>query len=176
VLHAGSDRNVIRRNHIRFSDAGVGIDQSQDNLIADNTLYGNHFVGVYAFGASGNKIARNRVVRNGEGSEGGIHVLDDDSSTPSQGNTLIANKVIASVGDGIWVEAGSQATFLVGNTVVGSSKDGIKVDEPRVTLTRNLAAHNQDLGIRAVPGVIDGGGNTARANGDNAQCLHVECT
>jgi hypothetical protein len=33
---------------------------------------------------------------------------------------------------------------------------------PATTLTRNIANHNHDLGIEAVPGVIDGGGNTPR--------------
>jgi large repetitive protein len=176
VLHAGSDSNAILRNEIRFSDAGVGIDRSQDNLVAGNTLHRNHFVGVYAFGASDNKIRRNRLVGNGEGSEGGIHLLADDSGAPSERNRVIANRVVASVGDGIWVEAGSRATFLVANTVVGSADDGIDVDEPQATLTRNRAVHNGDWGIEAVPGVADGGANKARANGEATQCLQVRCT
>jgi hypothetical protein len=34
---------------------------------------------------------------------------------------------------------------------------------------------NGDLGIEAVPGVIDGGGNKAKANGDAAQCTNISC-
>ncbi len=34
---------------------------------------------------------------------------------------------------------------------------------------------NGDLGIKAVHGVIDGGGNIARHNGDPRQCTHVAC-
>lgn len=176
VMHTGSDHNVIRHNRVRLSDAGVGIDQSHHNVISHNTLRGNQFVGVYAFGASDNRIHRNRLVGNGEGSEGGVHVLGDDSGRPSRRNAVTANMVRGSVGDGIWVEAGSTATSLVGNTVVGSTEDGIKVDEPRVTLTRNLTVHNRDRGIEAVLGVVDGGGNKARANGSTTQCLHVLCT
>jgi hypothetical protein len=43
------------------------------------------------------------------------------------------------------------------------------------TLTKNTANDNGDLGIEAVPGVIDGGGNRARGNGNPAQCLNVSC-
>ena len=44
---------------------------------------------------------------------------------------------------------------------------------PLVTLTGNRADRNADLGIEAVEGVVDGGGNRARHNGDPRQCLSV---
>ena len=53
--------------------------------------------------------------------------------------------------------------------------DGISVGSPRTTLTRNEARHNGRLGIEAVKGVIDGGGNRASGNGDSRQCVHVAC-
>jgi hypothetical protein len=34
---------------------------------------------------------------------------------------------------------------------------------------------NADLGIEAVPGVIDGGGNKASGNGNPLQCSNVFC-
>jgi hypothetical protein len=42
-------------------------------------------------------------------------------------------------------------------------------------VTVNTANDNTDLGIEAVPGVIDGGGNKASGNGNPAQCLNVRC-
>jgi hypothetical protein len=39
----------------------------------------------------------------------------------------------------------------------------------------NIANQNQDLGIEAVPGVIDGGGNRAAGNGNPLQCTNVLC-
>jgi hypothetical protein len=36
--------------------------------------------------------------------------------------------------------------------------------------------HNGDLGIEAVAGVADGGGNKARGNGSPAQCTNIACT
>lgn len=44
-----------------------------------------------------------------------------------------------------------------------------------VTLTRNTANDNVNLGIEAEPSVIDGGGNRAKGNGNPLQCLNVFC-
>ena len=49
------------------------------------------------------------------------------------------------------------------------------VDVADTTLTRNTANRNHDLGIEAVLGVIDGGGNHAAGNGNPAQCTNVIC-
>jgi hypothetical protein len=66
-------------------------------------------------------------------------------------------------------------TVLDSNVTIGATDDGIDVDSPATTLTRNLAVHNNDLGIEAVPGVIDGGGNHAAGNANPAQCTNVAC-
>jgi len=42
-------------------------------------------------------------------------------------------------------------------------------------LRANAANRNGDLGISAVAGVIDGGGNHAAGNGNPAQCEGVSC-
>jgi hypothetical protein len=44
-----------------------------------------------------------------------------------------------------------------------------------VKLTSNRAVRNSDLGIEAVRGVNDRGGNVARHNGDPRQCTHIAC-
>ena len=61
------------------------------------------------------------------------------------------------------------------NLVNGSGDDGIDVDNPRTTVSRNVALRNGDLGIEAVPGITDGSGNKAHANGNRAQCANVAC-
>jgi hypothetical protein len=48
--------------------------------------------------------------------------------------------------------------------------DGLVIGAPRITVDLN-----GDLGIEAVPGVTDGGGNRARHNGNVAQCTGVAC-
>ena len=45
-----------------------------------------------------------------------------------------------------------------------------------VTLARNHANGNIDLGIEAGEGVTDGGGNDAVGNGDPRQCAGVACS
>jgi hypothetical protein len=44
-----------------------------------------------------------------------------------------------------------------------------------LTLTRNTANGNGNLGIEARTGAIDGGGNRASGNGNPAQCVGVTC-
>jgi hypothetical protein len=62
------------------------------------------------------------------------------------------------------------------NVSSSNGDDGIDVDSPATTVTANLANDNADLGIEAVPGVTDGGGNRARGNGNPAQCVGVACS
>jgi hypothetical protein len=51
----------------------------------------------------------------------------------------------------------------------------VDVANAATTRTANLAFRNGDLGIKAVAGVTDGGGNQAAANGNPAQCTNVVC-
>jgi hypothetical protein len=63
---------------------------------------------------------------------------------------------------------------VVRNLAVRNGDDGIDINVASTILTRNLANHNHDLGIEAVPGVIDGGGNHAAGNGNSAQCTNID--
>ena len=71
-------------------------------------------------------------------------------------------------------------TLIDHNTVSNSLDDGIQLLGPSTgletsTVTRNVAVHNGDLGIAAVPGTVDGGGNHAAGNGNPLQCLNISC-
>ena len=53
-------------------------------------------------------------------------------------------------------------------------------DAPGLTANRNVISKNtvndnHDLGIEAVPGITDGGGNGASGNGNPLQCSNVFC-
>jgi hypothetical protein len=61
------------------------------------------------------------------------------------------------------------------NVAVGAGDDGFDIQSRTAKLTRNRAVRNHDLGIEAVRGVIDGGGNIARHNGDARQCTNIVC-
>jgi hypothetical protein len=75
----------------------------------------------------------------------------------------------------VLVESTARGTLVKRNIAIGAGDDGIDVDYAATTLTRNLALHNGDLGMEAVPGVVDGGGNHAAGNGNTAQCTNVAC-
>jgi hypothetical protein len=91
-------------------------------------------------------------------------------------DTIVSgNHVTSKLADGILVDSGATGTLLVRNLAIRSGDDGIDVDAPATTVTRNIANHNHDLGIEAVPGVIDGGGNHAAGNGNPAQCINIDC-
>jgi hypothetical protein len=50
------------------------------------------------------------------------------------------------------------------------------VDGPTTLLRRNISTGNGDLGIEAIPGTIDLGGNRASGNGNPLQCQVVTCS
>jgi hypothetical protein len=66
-------------------------------------------------------------------------------------------------------------TLIERNVATGSGDDGFDIRRPAATLTANTANDNLDLGIEAVPGVVDGGGNRASGNGNPLQCTNVFC-
>jgi len=76
----------------------------------------------------------------------------------------------------VLVESTADDTVLERNLAIRAGDDGIDVESSETTLTRNRAYRNQDLGIEAVPGVRDGGGNRAGGNGNPAQCTNVVCS
>jgi hypothetical protein len=53
---------------------------------------------------------------------------------------------------------------------------GTATEQGNTTLTANRALFNVNLGIEAVSGVTDGGGNSAKHNGNRAQCVNVSCS
>jgi parallel beta-helix repeat protein len=175
LLADGASGNAVTRNTVTRNDGGIGIAIADGNLVSGNTIRRNHFVGIYLFGADNNRIDSNVLAGNGEGSEGGIHVLPDDAGGLSKNNTVTRNTISGTVGDGILIDAGSPSTVLDRNVAYGNSDDGIDVDEPKTTLRANRAYNNGDLGIEAVAGVTDAGGNSASGNGNPRQCRHVAC-
>jgi hypothetical protein len=77
--------------------------------------------------------------------------------------------------DGIAVESAATHTLVRGNAVTGARDDGIDVDAVGTFIRANTTTDNGDLGIEAVAGAIDGGGNRASGNGNPLQCLNVVC-
>jgi hypothetical protein len=88
------------------------------------------------------------------------------------------NHVEDAYGEGLVVGTGA-GSRVWGNTAlrngVGAEGDGIAVRSPGIEVGHNIANDNFDLGIEAVAGTIDRGGNRARGNGNPVQCVGVHC-
>jgi len=168
-------------SHNRFSNNGDGIVVSGDaNTVAGNSLSGPSECpeecgfGISLEGGTGNVIEGNIVLRF---HQAGIRAasFEEFGGPPTVGNTISGNVVRGPAVDGVIVESTAFDTLLERNTAIGAGDDGIDVDNAATTLTHNVAVQNGDLGIEAVPGVTDGGGNNAAGNGNPAQCTNVAC-
>jgi len=148
TLGAGN-RNVISENHISRPHDGIRVEDGHDNLVAHNVVLDARHVGITL----------------------GIR----DPFSGGADNVVRGNLVRRSRGDGIAVVRKDHGSLLAGNIVIGSRDDGFDVNSRTTTLTGNRARRNGDLGIEAVFGVIDGGGNIARHNGDPRQCTNIFC-
>ena len=172
-----SDNNRITGNTMsRNGDLGLYLEASDQNLIRHNRVRRNPEGGMIIDG-NRNEIVRNRVVRGG----GGIQITSVRRGGESVGNVIRRNVVRNVSPAGISVDPPPpdrtpiRRTQISRNLVVGSGRAGIIVGSRSTTIANNRALRNGGLGIRAVEGVIDGGGNRASGNGDPRQCLNVAC-
>ena len=144
-----SNRSVLAHNRIVGGSDGIRVENGRGNLVADNTVVDTRHVGITL----------------------GIH----DPLIGGAENLVRGNLVRRSRVDGIVVVSKDRDSVLLRNVVTRSGDDGFDVDSGRATLTGNRARRNADLGIEAVFGVIDGGGNVASGNQNPVQCLNVTC-
>jgi parallel beta-helix repeat protein len=196
-----TDNNTLQGNWIGIDASGgaaipnaVGVKLigGADNLIGGasagqgNVISGNHAEGLEIETGSANRVEGNRIGTDpsgtaaipndsiGAGFAGGISVF-------SSGNTIggsaagASNLISNNDGDGIFVNSSATGNRLEGNTADRNDGDGIHIAATATTLTRNTADDNMAYGVEAVPGVIDGGGNTANGNRNALQCVNVFC-
>ena len=180
VRGQAADRNQVKRNRaVRNRKIGVYIEGSR-NVIARNRISHssrNEARGIEVDGGNHNLIARN-YIRDTEGRGISLDFSRDpevSGGPPVVGNVVRRNRIRRAGKDGVHVNPGAKRTLLQRNHAFGAKDDGIDIKNPKTKLTRNEARRNGDLGIEAVPGVIDGGGNRASGNGDRRQCVHVKC-
>ena len=200
-----SDRVLIARNEVDGTVILAGIPPHplfgggfpDDAIIDRNTVRPN----MALFQAPNATVTRNRVLASpSDPIAAGIFIRGSQGSTLVDRNevsgapigislfltrgTVTRNLLVENATDGIW--AATNAFVLIErNRSERNGDDGIDVDvipsvpplfgtEPP-TISRNFASFNGDLGVEAVPEVIDGGRNKARGNGNPAQCLDVRC-
>lgn len=157
-----AEGTVIRRNHVARNGDDIVLDEASGNTVAHNLVSDalgcpfcdppTGFGILVVADANDNTLVDNLVSRT---QEDGIRVLDFD---PADSENPVPS-----------------GTVMRGNLVSHAGHDGIRTDSAAAVLTRNAAYFNHDLGIEAVPGATDGGGNRARHNGNPAECVGVTC-
>jgi len=150
ILVASGDGNVVARNSVHHAAESIAIENGSDNVVARNEVF---------------DPLRRSGIRLGIGAPpiGGGH------------NVVRRNVVRGSDEDGFRVYEKDGQSVLRRNVAVGAKDDGFEVEGGKTKLAGNRATRNGDLGIDASTSVIDGGGNTARHNGDRRQCTNIAC-
>jgi parallel beta-helix repeat protein len=179
------DGNEVSHNRVYRNGDNVGVGGNHNrvtaNVITDAVGCGAEGCGygLQVAGGEGNLVADNRLARV---LNDAIAVASFDPENPTVGTVVRDNLVRHAGVDGISVATdvnGDPAlvsdTLILRNTAIGAGDDGIDVDSAATTLTRNGAFRNHHLGIEAVHGVTDGGGNRAAGNGNPLQCTNVLC-
>jgi hypothetical protein len=165
-LHGATNGNAIERNFISTT-GGTAISMSRntnDIAVSRNVISVPAGAIAVSFGKSSGTIVKNRI------SGGDIGILLE-----LNGPFFVSkNVVVGTAVDGISLIA--TMAIVAGNVSIGNGDDGIDVVDGSMTkLVRNHADLNGDLGIEALTGVIDGGGNRASGNDNPLECLGVVC-
>lgn len=167
-----ADRNEMRGNVCRRNGICILVARGSGNVVARNRVRGDDD-GIAVENGRGNLLIRNRVV---ETRKSGIYLGLTHPPIGGGGNVVRNNVVIGSGGEGFKVTKHDDHSILRQNFARGVGDDGFRVQSRTSKLMDNRAIGNGDLGIRAVEGVTDGGGNVARRNGDSRQCVNISCT
>ncbi|MEA2505635.1 MAG: hypothetical protein QOH48_253 [Actinomycetota bacterium] len=176
-----SNDNRIAANVVINNGDGIILFEAHDNQVRHNTVTGTGFFGFADTGGFGilfdgadNNLVTSNVVTGGRGPA--VLVSSLDSQLPSSQNVISHNVANSKRDDGIRVDTTSRAIHVVRNTTNRNGDDGIDINAAGTIVSRNIANFNHDLGIEAVPGVIDGGGNRAKGSGNPLQCTNISCS
>lgn len=170
VLEGGT-RNEIRRNRVVQNNAGIALSPGVRNIIAGNHVAGGRD-GIRIEKGHENLVAHNLVAHT---RRAGIRLGIKHPFIGGAQNVVRRNRVRDSRVDGFVVVKKDRHSLLKRNVAKGSGDDGFDIESSSTTLTRNRAVNNGDLGIDAVFGVNDGGGNRAHRNGNPLQCVNIVC-
>jgi large repetitive protein len=166
-----ADRNRIRRNRCVRNSACVLVAQGNANVIARNRVLRGES-GLAVERGRANVIARNIIRRT---RRAGIYLGLNNPPLGGSHNIVRRNRIRRSAGDAVTVREKDHHSRLSRNVATGSGDDGFDIASRSAKLTRNRAVNNGGLGIEAVLGVNDGGGNRAHGNGNPLQCLNIVC-
>jgi parallel beta-helix repeat protein len=145
-----------------FTSSSISINNGSGTLLQGNAVNGRRTTpGIFVAESANTVISGNSLVNNSSG------VLIRGASTGTQ---ILGNQANQNVFSGVAVENAPTSTLVADNSVYGNGGNGIDIRSASTTVSRNTAAYNGNLGIFAVAGVTDGGGNKAFGNGNPAQC------
>ncbi|WP_199421553.1 right-handed parallel beta-helix repeat-containing protein [Actinotalea solisilvae] len=193
ALNLGPYYPSIQVTGSRFADNGLAVGCSEGRVVVDSTTLRRNDAGVSSgwceMTLTGSTLADNEVglrtrmvsptfqglvdtisgnlfVRNGIGADLAVGATVADNTFLRNGRGLYSETA-----EGVPVEQ----MVLAGNTAHRNELDGIWVDTTgTVEVQGNAANHNGGQGI-VVPHATDLGGNTARGNGVEPQCVGVVC-
>lgn len=147
------------------SFAGIEGFQTENLVVRASTITGHDHGGVVDRASYGSRFERNVF----SGNEFYGLLIDNSRGAVVRGNIAEANAY-----DGFQLGFRTRDAVIVDNTASNNGANGIAIDEPGNLLRRNTAFDNGEVGIAAVAGTIDGGGNRAfdNAGGD---CVELVC-
>jgi parallel beta-helix repeat protein len=179
VLGSARDAHVVG-NRARRNDVGLFFFDLHDSQISLNSASGNREgldLAGGQFGSDGNQLIGNIASRN---SSSGIGLFEAANNNLVARNVANENQGPVGNGGGIFVAA-STGNQLIANVANANLDTGIGFfedapgDAAGNMVKGNTANRNQNHGIEAVAGTIDGGGNRAFGNAISPQCLNVVC-
>ncbi len=154
--------NQVAGSSRTFTSSSISLNNGSGTVIQANVVNGRRTTpGVFVFNSANTVVSGNTLVNNSSG------VLVRGTSTGTQ---VIGNQANQSTFAGVVIENAPTGTLVADNIASGNGGNGIDVRSASTTITRNTAQFNRGLGIFAVTGVTDGGGNRAFGNGNPAQC------
>ena len=167
---------LVAHNRMVGNGWGVEVDGNRNRIVendigAPGCSDGCQF-GISLDGGHGNSIAGNRVA---EAAVADIHLSGEKANPPTRGNVVRDNVLIAGGRYGLQVEKPATGTSLLRNLSRGAKLIGFLVESPSTRLVGNSARGSGRLGISAVPGVRDGGGNRASGSVASRECRHLHC-
>jgi parallel beta-helix repeat protein len=169
TLFESHNNRIVHNRSFSNAELGIHLDRSNHNYVGNNVVRRNPEDGIILQGDR-NQIVGNRVMRNS------ITITLFTGNAHGVGNVVRRNHVRRAPRGGIAIDPAIERTVVKRNHVFRAGGDGILVGNPTTKVTRNEARYNHRLGISAVEGVIDGGGNRASGNGDPRQCVNVACS
>jgi hypothetical protein len=148
---------------------GTAVLANQANLTMNRNTFRRNGIGINA--RSWGEIGTRMSVTGSSFRDNDVAVQVDPRTTAT-----LRDNVFRGNGVGYTVTAGNLDGYnalLEGNTFTANG-DAVHVTAPGTSLGSNTALRNSGWGIYA-PGAIDLGGNVARRNGNNPQCVGVAC-